>query len=307
MICKPTENTYSRKHFLLIAGIPGIGKSTLALSAPAPLFIDCDQSLYKVNPVHRICDYINPQTYMEIREDLKSDLSAYQSLIFDTGGELISFMKLWATKQNTKYVQRDGTTLTMSGYGAVKREFESLVDYCLNELHKHVIMVCHVSEMMENDITVFKLDVEGSSNRYMWKKADLGAFMSIQGQKRILEFSPTDTHHAKGAYGISGIREYSYPKAGSDNVFIKELFQEADIFMAQESELLKKYNEIMDMVNDLVNSTIDQTSVNEAMETFSGIEWIFSARREAWTILSQKAAALGLKYDPVTKHFIPTV
>ncbi len=49
MIQKP-ENIIpqEKKIRMLIAGYPGIGKSTLALSAPRPLHIDCDFGIDRV-------------------------------------------------------------------------------------------------------------------------------------------------------------------------------------------------------------------------------------------------------------------
>ena len=40
----------AKKIRMLIAGYPGIGKSTLALSAPRPLHIDCDFGIDRIEP-----------------------------------------------------------------------------------------------------------------------------------------------------------------------------------------------------------------------------------------------------------------
>lgn len=44
----------AKKIRMLIAGYPGIGKSTLALSAPRPLHIDCDFGIDRIEPRYRI-------------------------------------------------------------------------------------------------------------------------------------------------------------------------------------------------------------------------------------------------------------
>ena len=55
MIRKPEEimNNGDKKVRLLIAGYPGIGKSTLALSAPRPLHIDVDFGIDRIEPRYR--------------------------------------------------------------------------------------------------------------------------------------------------------------------------------------------------------------------------------------------------------------
>ena len=147
MIHKATDtcNSREKKIRMLIAGYPGIGKSTLALSAPNPLHIDVDFGIDRIPPRYRK-DYIQPQSYEEILEDLTPEnVRAYDTLVFDTGGKLISLMGLWAIKQNPKNGQRDGS-LSLKGYGAVGREFVRLMDYCFYQLHKHIVIVFHATE-----------------------------------------------------------------------------------------------------------------------------------------------------------------
>lgn len=43
----------AKKIRMLIAGYPGIGKSTLALSAPNPLHIDVDFGIDRIEPRYR--------------------------------------------------------------------------------------------------------------------------------------------------------------------------------------------------------------------------------------------------------------
>ena len=58
-------NNGDKKVRLLIAGYPGIGKSTLALSAPRPLHIDVDFGIDRIEPRYRK-PFIQPRTYDEI-------------------------------------------------------------------------------------------------------------------------------------------------------------------------------------------------------------------------------------------------
>ena len=81
----------AKKIRMLIAGYPGIGKSTLALSAPNPLHIDVDFGIDRIEPRYRK-PYIQPQSYDEILGDLTPiNLQDFDTLVFDTGGKLIDF------------------------------------------------------------------------------------------------------------------------------------------------------------------------------------------------------------------------
>ena len=58
-----------KKVRILIAGYPGIGKSTVALSAPNPLHIDVDRGMDRVPAMYRK-PFIQPKSYEELKEDL---------------------------------------------------------------------------------------------------------------------------------------------------------------------------------------------------------------------------------------------
>ena len=133
-----------RGSLILVGGAPGIGKSTLALSAPNPLHIDVDFGIDRIEPRYRK-PYIQPQSYDEILGDLTPiNLQDFDTLVFDTGGKLISLMSLWAIKKDPKYGQRDGS-LSLKGYGFVGKEFVRLMDYCFYELQKNIVIVFHLS------------------------------------------------------------------------------------------------------------------------------------------------------------------
>lgn len=118
MIKQPSEITaMNKKVRLLIAGFPGIGKSSLGLSAPKPLLIDVDKGIDRVAAQHRQ-PFIQPENYEEIMEDLTVEkLKDYETLVFDTGGQLLKLMAEWAKRQNTANVQRDGSLMALEVRG----------------------------------------------------------------------------------------------------------------------------------------------------------------------------------------------
>lgn len=71
MIVQPEKMTFDNKKFsMILYGSPGVGKTTLALSAPAPIIIDFDRGMSRVKAQHRkaaiFCDtYVSkPSTQM---------------------------------------------------------------------------------------------------------------------------------------------------------------------------------------------------------------------------------------------------
>ena len=237
----------AKKIRMLIAGYPGIGKSTLALSAPRPLHIDCDFGIDRIEPRYRM-PYIQPRSYDEILNDLKPEnLKDFETLVFDTAGKLITLMGLWAIKQNPKYGQRDGS-LSLKGYGFVGREFVRLMDYCFYELKKNIVVVFHATEEKDGDNTRLRIKVEGQTKNNVWEPMDLGGFVEMYGNDRTIGFSNCEKYFAKGTRGIHGVYKIPALGPGSPNDFLTKLFEEYNSKAAEEVAANAKENEAYEQV-----------------------------------------------------------
>lgn len=71
LIKKPNELQTKKTLSVLIYGQPGMGKSTLALSAPNPLLLDFDGGVHRVNAAHRV-DTVQISKWEEVNEVLNS-------------------------------------------------------------------------------------------------------------------------------------------------------------------------------------------------------------------------------------------
>ena len=98
MILKPKDMDFSNKNIIMIiSGLPGVGKTTLALSAPDVVLIDADEGMARVNPSHRK-DSSVIKTYEELLTDIKGFEGHYKTVVIDTCGALIDLMKDWAMR-----------------------------------------------------------------------------------------------------------------------------------------------------------------------------------------------------------------
>lgn len=295
-----------KKIRILIAGYPGIGKSTLALSAPKPLHIDIDHGIDRIEPRYR-SDYIQPKTYDEVLEDLvPENLTDYDTLVFDTGGKLISLMSLWAIKKDPKYGQRDGS-LSLKGYGFVGKEFTRLMDYCFYTLHKHIVMVFHAIEDKDGDQTRLRIKVEGQTKNNVWETQDLGGFVEMVGNDRTIGFSNCEKYFAKGTRGVSGVMRIPALGPGSSNDFLTKLFEQYNAKSAEEvahqNAQKEIYDKAMEAVNTLVLTITDAESANAAVPLFKGIQHALTSERESALVWNARIKELGLFYDKVIKQY----
>ena len=309
MIRNPNEiQEGAKKIRMLIAGYPGIGKSTLALSAPRPLHIDVDFGIDRIEPRYRK-PYIQPKSYDEILEDLTPiNVQDFDTLVFDTGGKLISLMSQWAIKKDVKYGQRDGS-LSLKGYGFIGREFQRLMDYCFYELDKHIVVVFHAIEEKDGDNTRLRIKVEGQTKNNVWEPMDLGGFVEIQGNNRTIGFSNCERYFAKGTRGIHGV--WQVPELGPDkpNDFLTRLFAQYNALsaaeVAQNEKEQEAYEAAMAERQEIVAGVTDADSANAAMSKIKAVNHALTSKKEVNAAFNAKIKELGLFYDKVLKKYTP--
>ena len=308
MIRNPNDIKASEKHIrMLIAGYPGIGKSTLALSAPNPLHIDVDFGIDRIEPQYRK-PYIQPRNYEEILEDLTPvNVADFDTLVFDTGGKLISLMSLWAIKKDPKYGQRDGS-LSLKGYGFVGKEFVRLMDYCFYELQKNIVIIFHAVEEKDGDNTRLRIKVEGQTKNNVWEPMDLGGFVEIYGKDRTIGFSNCERYFAKGTRGITGIHKIPELTPTSPNDFLTRLFEQYNERNAQEiaanAEAQDAYNAAMQEGVKIISSVTDADTANASMPKFKAIAHALTSERELGVMWNDKIKKLGLVFDKKQKLYI---
>ena len=309
MIRKPDSvANVEKKIRILIAGYPGIGKSTLALSAPKPLHIDADFGVDRIEPRYRV-DYIQPESYDELLGDLvHENLTNYETLVFDTGGKLLTLMSLWAIKKDPKYGQRDGS-LSLKGYGFVGKEFQRLMDYCFYELHKHIVMVFHAIEDKDGDNTRLRIKVEGQTKNNVWETQDLGGFVEMYGNDRTIGFSNCERYFAKGTRGIKGVIKIPNLGPDSPNDFLTKLFEQYNATAKAEVEAHNEkqdaYDAAMAEGRAIIESIVDVDTANAAMSKIKGIKHALTSKKETNAAFNARIKELNLFYDKVLKQYTP--
>lgn len=308
MIRNPNEIVNGAKKIrILVAGYPGIGKSTLALSAPNPLHVDVDFGIDRIEPRYRK-PYIQPKSYDEILEDLTPEnLKDFDSIVFDTGGKLISLMSLWAIKKDPKYGQRDGS-LSLKGYGFVGKEFVRLMDYCFYELNKHIVIVFHATEEKDGDNTRLRIKVEGQTKNNVWEPMDLGGFVEMYGNNRTIGFSNCERYFAKGTRGISGVVKIPELTETTPNDFLAKLFEQYNAINAKELEKnaadQEAYDSAMAEGKRIIESITDADRANSNMVAFKAINHALTSSKELSALWNEKIKACGLTFDKPSKSYV---
>lgn len=299
--------TMNKKVRLLIAGYPGISKTTTALSAPKPLLIDVDKGIDRVAAQYRQ-PFIQPENYEELLDDLTVDnLKDYETLIFDTGGQLLKLIAEWAKRQNTANAQKDGS-LSLKGYGAVGREFESLMNRAYYELNKNVVVIFHAKEEKEGDILKLRILVEGQTKDNVWQPIDIGGFIEIQNGKRVITFANTERHFGKCCHGIPPSIVIPQLNENSPNNFLTWLFGQVNENIKKEAERVEQikseYTDVITEITGIIGSVVDSVTAKKAGEILKKVNHRLTSLSESQVLFRRKLEELNLKYDKGTGDYV---
>lgn len=296
MIVKPSEMKFEgKKLFIIVAGVPGIGKTTLALSAPKPLLIDLDKGVDRVETRYRT-DTDVVSSYEELRSDLeKADLSPYETIVIDTGGKLLEMLKPVVIARDPKNAQTNGE-LSLKGYGAVKKMFNEFVTF-VKSLNKHLVMVFHATEVADGETTKLRIRMEGKSRDEVWDSVDIGGFLEMRGNKRTIGFSNCDRYYAKGTHGIHGVYDIPTLVNGNNNTFLTDLIDKVLNDLTSENKEFTEYQELMRALLPHIANADNARLLNKAYEEVKKAEHKLTSKNELWNALNERAKALGLVYD----------
>lgn len=306
MIKKPEEMDFSNhKIAMIVAGLPGIGKTTLALSAPKPLLVDLDSGVSRVEARYR-ADTMICKTFDELKQELANeDLSAYETIVLDTGGKLFEFMKPAIIKENAKYGKSDGS-LSLQGYGIAKKRYSEFVNF-IKKMGKNLVIVFHASEVTldtTEQLTGLRIRIEGGTKDEIWDDMDLGCFMEMKGNKRTVGFSNCERYYAKGTHGVHGI--YAVPNLDdkdTKNTFLADLFKKVNDDLNEESKEAIAYKKTIVAVSFIINDCKNADDLNNALSAISSAEHHLTSESELKFALMAKAKELGCEYDRQAKAF----
>lgn len=294
---KPNELDFSNKKFMMIiSGAPGLGKTTLALSAPAPFLFDTDNGIARVKAEHRdsLVGVSTTSTYDELLEDMQSpDYKAAQTIVIDTGGTLIQLMKPWAKRQDKR-----AATNGMAMFGVIKQEFDRLCSQIRAQDGKNLVVVFHTTEHQKGDTIQTRLSCEGSAKDIVWTPADFGGHMFVSAGKPMIGFTPTDEYFAKGCFGITGEMQVPVLRPGQPNVFLTSLFQSAQQRISEEAQVYQAerdaYQAAMIAGKELIDAVYDPETAREAAKDINALGHALTSKTELRAMFGRKLQEQGI-------------
>ena len=276
---------------MMIYGQAGMGKTTVALSAPKPLLLDFDNGVKRVNMAHLDgIDIVQVSSWQDVQQVLQEDLSAYQTIVVDTIGKMMDFIISY--KCGTRQPQ-------IKDWGGINAEF-SWMTRTLSSLNKNVVFVAHRDTRKEGDDTVFiPLDLLG----YLEMRNENGV------QKRTITFDPTSRNDGKNTCNLPGLMQVptildrnGNPTAKNDFITSKVIVPYLNMLQVKKEEAAK-YDRVIAEIKENIEFITDANSANEFASRINEFEHVGSSLNMARNLFAAKVKSLGLIFDKETKTY----
>lgn len=309
LIKKSNEIAIQRNVKMMVYGQAGMGKTTLALSAPSALLLDFDNGVKRVNNAHLddsigIVQIQNWQEVVQLLTQEQADLQPFETIVVDTIGKMMDFIIAYRCAGRNPRVQ---------DWGTINNDFKWFVA-SLSQLNKHIIFVAHRDSRKEGDDTVFIPALREKNYNSIVTELDLLGYVEMKNenglQKRTITFDPTSRNDGKNTCQLPGVMvipnildQNGQPTHAND--FIQaQIIAKYQNMIAVKEQAVKKYNEALEEIKNACEVMTDAKGANYFLAHIADYKDLGnSVIMYARDIFSKRVKALALKYNKETKQY----
>ena len=305
---KPSELEFVTTIKMLVYGQPGIGKSTMALSAPNPVLFDFDGGVQRVNVAFQ-CPTLQVKSWeeaLQALEELKSGEVPCNTIVIDTAGKMLDYMSNFIMRNDSKMRMRDGS-LSLKGYGARKVMFQNFLRE-VAMMGKNIVFVAHEREEKDGETKIVRPEIGGSSAGDLMKELDLVGYVQAVGSDRTVYWTPQEKFYAKNTCNLPAwqkipviVDENGNVTQANDTLQKVLGYYEANVKKIEETR--KRYNELLEEIEMAIENITDAKSANEFSKAIVSTEIIWDSKVRARELFKAKVEQLKLKWNAKSKTY----
>ena len=307
LIKKPSELSVKATLSVLIYGQPGIGKTTLGVSAPNAVLFDYDGGVQRINGAHQVAT-LQPTSWEDTNaalQEIANEMPEVQTIVIDTVGKMLDYMSAYIIRNDAKMAMRDGS-LSLKGYGVRKQMFVNFINQ-LAWMGKNVIFIAHEREERRGEETFKRPEIGGSSANDLIKELDLVGYMYAIGKERVITFDPAEYYYAKNTCNLPAAIKLPVvvdeTGKASQNVAMANIVKSYEAAQVKRQSMIAEYEQVLDIIAETMTYATDADSLNEAMVKVFGLEQIYDSLLKAQKAVAAKGKELGLTYNKISKKY----
>lgn len=294
MIIKANQSFPARPVVMLIYGVPGVGKTSLANTSENPILVDCDRGADRA--VFRKDTLVCTRWEDIIAE--KETFKEYKTVIIDTAKACLDdFLYDYAVRTDDASKRNK-----LKAYGMIGDCFKQFVAY-LRSINVDLVILAHAAEDKDGDDRVFSPSVTGQSKDLVQRIADQIGFLSYGADNsRVLHFQK---NHRIVAKDTARLGDIIIPDA-SDPAYATAM---ANIISATKTRIQERTNaqnealEAIKVAEDAISKVTDGPTADEALAAINACPGAdVPALKKKLGAATKK---LNLKFDKASGKFIP--
>jgi len=296
LIKRPMELSVPTKIKALIYGQAGMGKTTLALSAPKPLLLDFDNGIHRVNYGHQ-ADTVQIHNWQEAKQVIQENLSLYDAIVVDTIGKMMDYIISYVT---------NGGIPQIRDWNKINQEFSTFVRD-ISMMQKNIIFVAHRDIRKEGDDNVFVPALREKSYTAIVTELDLLGYVEAKGNTRTITFDPTSRNDGKNTCNLPGLMNIP-TVVDADGQALQNVFFQTQIIAPYVANLearlnaAKAYDSVIAEIKDNIDLITDDVSANDFISRIDSFDHVGNSKAAAGQLMCSKALELGLKLNKEKKY-----
>lgn len=266
-IIKKNDVRPERPVIIMLYGVPGCGKTSVATTANNPVIIDTDRGSDRAV---RVTDTLLADNWQDILNSTES-LKEYSTIVIDTAKTMLDdFLSVYVCDKNYKL-----RTNSLKRFGEIATEFSNFVGK-LQTFGADLIFICHDKEMQEGDVIKHSPNCTGSSKDLLQQKADQVGYISLVNGKRTVSFDPRDNFVGKNVaqLPVTEIPDASTPEY---DAFMADIIAKVKASIQNKSEAQRQAIELLSSLRQELEKVKTEAETTALMKKCTQLPQVMKA------------------------------